>query len=159
MSSRTLDEILRKHRPALLKLARRLCGSELDPEDLVQDTCTWALAHPLVVITHPKQAYLLVLVMKHRFFDLLRRKKRRGEQGGDPDAELEKDLPLARWMDQENLEQAIRQLPPEQEQVIRLRLMDLTFREIGQRLGCSINQAFKHYQSALLLLAKYLEKP
>ncbi|HYV44293.1 MAG TPA: RNA polymerase sigma factor [Myxococcaceae bacterium] len=159
MSGRhTLDEILREHHPALLKIAYRLCGNADDAQDLVQVVNLWAVRHAFVVIAHENPEGLLTLVMNHRFIDWLRRKKNRGVEDGDPDEEIEKDQPLARWMDREHLEKAVRQLPPEMERVVRLRLKDLTFREIAERLGCTLNQAFKLYQDALVLLEKYLEK-
>jgi len=154
----TLAEILRKHHSALLKLASRWCGRDFDPDDLLQEVYTWAAAHPFVVITHPNQLSLLTLVMRHRFLDWLRRRRSHGVQDGDPDEELERDLPLARWMDWEHLEKAVRRLPPALERVIRLRLEDLTFREIAERLGCGLNHAFKQHQEALVLLERYLEK-
>ncbi|WP_224245162.1 RNA polymerase sigma factor [Hyalangium gracile] len=43
---RRTEALIQAHRPALLKIARRLCGtSGMDPEDLVQETLERALVH------------------------------------------------------------------------------------------------------------------
>jgi RNA polymerase sigma factor (sigma-70 family) len=151
VSSHTLDEILRRHRTALLKLARDWCRNQYDPEDLVQDVFLYATGHPFEVVNHPNPWNWLALVLWHRFLDRRRRTQTQGVQDGDPDEEQAKERPLTRWMDWEELEKAI-------QEIVRLRLEDLPFRVIADRLGFSIAKAHKRFLEACLLLAEHLKE-
>src|SRR5436190_578118 len=71
---RRLEALSRDHREYLLDLARRLCRSHFDPDDLVQDVMETAIKE----IHHlPEDANVrawLTRVMKNRFIDRTRRR-------------------------------------------------------------------------------------
>ncbi|RMH50837.1 MAG: sigma-70 family RNA polymerase sigma factor [Bacteroidetes bacterium] len=77
-----------------------------------------------------------------------------------PDEALPADDRLHRLEQQAWLEEAIRRLPPEQREVLLLRHeTDLTFREIAELTGVSINTALGRMRYALLNLRRQMSTP
>jgi RNA polymerase sigma-70 factor, ECF subfamily len=75
---RRIAALVHAHRPALLKIARRLCGtSGVEPEDLVQETLERALAHFEQLeekAVEAREAWLGT-TLTNRFLDHCRRRK------------------------------------------------------------------------------------
>ena len=105
-------------RPVLLALARRMCASEADAADVVQDTIESALiAGDRLQAVENLQAWL-VTILHRRMIDLFRRRER--EQLGDPPEEpaVTQEAPLVdapRWANvtAEQLREKVDQLDPE----------------------------------------------
>jgi RNA polymerase sigma-70 factor (ECF subfamily) len=74
---RELDEVTRAHGPYLRGLAHKLCRSQLDPDDLVQDVLEKTLHHPIPDGANPRA--WLARVLHNLFIDKLRRKHARRE--------------------------------------------------------------------------------
>jgi RNA polymerase sigma-70 factor (ECF subfamily) len=75
---RRTEALVQAHRPALLKIARRLCGtSGVDPEDLVQETLERALTHfeQLEVKAVEAREAWLGTTLTNRFLDHCRRRQ------------------------------------------------------------------------------------
>jgi RNA polymerase sigma-70 factor (ECF subfamily) len=75
---RRTEALILAHRPALLKIARRLCGtSGVDPEDLVQETLERALTHfdRLEEKAVEAREAWLGATLTNRFLDHCRRRK------------------------------------------------------------------------------------
>ena len=69
-----LERAWRDFHPTLMKYAKRLCGDEA--EDLMQDTALVAFRHYDPDKVFNVRGYL-TLILKHRYFDMLRRTKKR----------------------------------------------------------------------------------
>lgn len=72
------EALIQAHRPALLRIARRLCGtSGMDPEDLVQETLERALVHfeQLEEKSVESREAWLGATLTNRFLDHCRRRK------------------------------------------------------------------------------------
>ena len=76
-------------------------------------------------------------------------------------------LPSSRWFEREDkagrdaeaLELAVRELPPEQQEVVTLKIWgDLTFQEIAEALDISINTAASRYRYAMDKLKEKLTR-
>src|SRR5690606_33131572 len=77
LHQKRVEHWTRRHRPLLQSLARRLCRSSLDPDDLVQDTLERALRSSLPVDTNERA--WLSRVMRNLFIDRLRQQATRRE--------------------------------------------------------------------------------
>jgi RNA polymerase sigma-70 factor (ECF subfamily) len=148
-SPTTLDPKLREAvvalRPVLLVLARRMCASEADAADVVQDTIESALmAGDRLQAVENLQAWL-VTILHRRMIDLFRRRER--EQLGDPPEEpaVTQELPLVdapRWasIDVEQLRAAVDRLDPEFRRAFVLHAFERrSYKEIAIALGIPSN--------------------
>lgn len=75
------DRLTTEHGPYLRGLARKLCRSQLDPEDLVQDVLEKTLRSPLP--DGANERAWLARVMQNLFIDKLRRRQARREELSD----------------------------------------------------------------------------
>jgi RNA polymerase sigma-70 factor, ECF subfamily len=71
-SRRRLAALSREHHAFLLKLARKLCRSNFDPEDLVQDVLLKAVAHHDRMPPDVNHAAWMARVMRNLFIDRVR---------------------------------------------------------------------------------------
>jgi RNA polymerase sigma-70 factor (ECF subfamily) len=69
---RRLADLDREHREFLMGLARKLCRSHFDPEDLVQDVLLKAVAHHDRLPPDVNHAAWMARVMRNLFIDRLR---------------------------------------------------------------------------------------
>ena len=79
-----VEALTRAHGDYLRGLARRLCRSQLDPDDLVQDVLEKAIRNPIPESVNERA--WLSRVMQNQFIDLLRRSATRREDVLDEDA-------------------------------------------------------------------------
>ncbi|NOJ80506.1 RNA polymerase subunit sigma [Myxococcus xanthus] len=142
---RQFDAFARARRPALVRIARRLCsGGAIDPEDLVQETLERAYRHfdKLMAENAGAVSVWLSTTMSNRFLDHCRR--RRTEVMGAPMLRLVQDLdaegeaaPQERWerVSRDEFQRAIDQLrPPHLRDAYRLHVAGLRYRAIAQQL-------------------------
>lgn len=139
--------------PKLLLCARQWTGCAADAEDVVQEAFVrfWRGQRHLGGDPMP----LLVTSARRAAFDLARRNARRTrrEQAVEP----EDDPPLfqhaAADERRQALEEALRQLPSEQREVLVLKIWaELTFDQIGRELDVSPNTAASRYRYGIAAL-------
>ena len=148
-SPTTLDPTLRAAvvalRPVLFALARRMCASEADAADVVQDSLESALmAGDRLHAVENLQAWL-VTILHRRMIDLFRRRDR--EQLGDPPEEpaVTQEAPVTdapRWasVDAEQLRAAVDRLDPEFRKAFVLHAFERrSYKEIAIALGIPLN--------------------
>lgn len=144
---RHFEAFIRRHRPSLLAVARRLCArGSLDPEDLVQETFERALpeyAH-LKDRTDPAAAAWLCTTMTNRFLDYCRRQ--RTESKGLPHLALVQDLAVSSEETQENWElvnndafqMAIERLKPHLRDAYRLHAEGKRYQAIAEQFNVPV---------------------
>ena len=145
----TLDPTLREAvvalRPVLLVLARRMCASEADAADVVQDALESALqAGDRLHAVENLQAWL-VTILHRRMIDLFRKRER--EQLGDPPEEPEvtqdapvADAPLWTRIGVEQLRAAVERLEPEFREVFILHAFERrSYKDIAAALAIPQN--------------------
>ncbi len=143
------------HAPKLLLVARQMARSEADAQDLVQEALVecWQRS---AAGTPPLP--LLFATIRRRAIDLTRREDRRVNR--EQTVAMDEAQP---WFDTgvEELEfgrilqSAMAELPPEQRQVITLKIWgEMTFVEIGEALAIPANTAASRYRYGLAELRK-----
>lgn len=148
--------------PKLLLFARQWLPSVADAEDVVQSAFVKFWRHRPDAA--PEHYPLLYSAVRSTALDFLRGNDRRTRRENDPDTGLlRKDEPyFDRTLEaRENsalVEDALRLLPEAQREVLVLRIWsDLTFAEIAETLGESINTVASRYRYALEALRKHLK--
>jgi RNA polymerase sigma-70 factor (ECF subfamily) len=141
--------------PALFRVARALLGRRSDAEDAVQEV--------FVGLLRSRESLARVENMRAYVFASLRSAAGRIAARRTPAADLD-DVPApeARGLNAEQdaaLERALRSLPPEQRELIALKIDGgLTFAEIAACLGVSPNTAASRYRYALEKLRAAFEE-
>jgi len=135
---RHVETLTLHHGDFLRSLARKLCRSQLDPDDLVQDVLEKMLRTPLPPVANERA--WLARVTHNLFIDRLRRQSSRREALVDeplPPAVVEGDDP--RWWEQltkEDIVAALQRLPVEQRTAFELFAFDgKSYDEISTTLG------------------------
>lgn len=145
-----------QHGASVYRYALMLLADPAAAEDAVQQVFT-ALLRPAATIGFDHEAHYLRRAVRNECFSTLRRRKVRNEDstrsllepaGTDPVAPEERIA----------LERAIRALPVDQREVVHLHVFEgLTFREIAEQAGESINTVAGRYRYALARLSKLLK--
>ena len=134
------DRAVREHQPVLLDLARRLCRTHIDADDLVQDVLETTLKHIAELPDDANLAAWMTRVLRNRFVDRCRRLKTRGTQ-----TPIE-DVPVAQPVNQEeswwqrlgadDIRARLAELPAEQRQAFELFAFEgASYQAISERLG------------------------
>jgi RNA polymerase sigma-70 factor, ECF subfamily len=141
--------------PALLRVARTMLHDSAEAEDAVQDVFVEIVRHRArLVNVRDLEAYVFAM-LRHAVWRRLQRRRTEqhhlrqmtpaaeAKQGGCPPGDLE---------------EALRLLPPEQREVIALKVDGgLTFAAIAEVLGVSPNTVASRYRYALEKLRRVLE--
>jgi RNA polymerase sigma factor (sigma-70 family) len=157
-----VQQCIDAHGPLVWSLARRMCPSGIDAEDLVQEIfiALWKSAHrydPAVA----SESTWVATVARRRLIDARRRAARREE-----DAELPTDLPTT---DEEHTERAQRDdeaerarkafeaLRVEQRRVLELALLGgLTYDEVARKLTLPLGTVKSHARRGLIRVRELL---
>lgn len=148
--------------PKLLLFARQWVTSIADAEDVVQTAFVkfWRRQPD----AQPEHYPLLYSAVRSTALDLLRGEHRRARREADPAVEvLREDQPFfdAGIEQRETavfVEEAMRRLPAEQREVLALRIWgELTFAEIAETLGESINTVASRHRYALDALRRIMK--
>jgi RNA polymerase sigma-70 factor (ECF subfamily) len=157
-------ECYRQLAPKLLLFARQWAPSMADAEDVVQAAFIrfWRKQPD----AQPEHYPLLYAAVRTAALDLLRTNERRGrrEEAFGAAAPLVEEPLFAVGLDQqadaEKLQRALAKLSPEQREAVVLRIWGgLTFAQIAQTLGESINTVAARYRYALEALRRQLPHP
>jgi len=172
---REISATVRTERARLLAYIRRWIADAAEAEDILQESLyELVLAHRMMQPVEQAGAWL-VRVARNRIIDRFRRRGAREhrleQRAGDSDAAdgaLADLLPAAdagpeaaamRALLLAEIETALAQLPPEQREVfIAQELEGISFRELAQRLGVSINTLLSRKRYAVRFLRARLRK-
>ena len=150
-----LADLYEQYGPRLYRYALLILADAAGAEDVVHDAfcqLAGALQRRADVATLP----YLTTIVRNECYSHLRRRRR--SPIVTTDALLE---PMAAdGNDDERLllEKVLRGLPPEQREVVYLKVYEgLTFQEIGERCGVSLNTAASRYRYALDALRRLLD--
>jgi RNA polymerase sigma-70 factor, ECF subfamily len=144
----------------MFRVALRILGRREDAEDVVQEV--------FLAIVRSRERLLVVNDLSAYLFAALRRAAgrcalRRAQLPATSPAAIEAAVspagtPLRDSAECDRLQRAVRALPQRQREVIALKIDgELTFAEIGEVLGVSINTAASRYRYALQKLKSALE--
>jgi RNA polymerase sigma-70 factor (ECF subfamily) len=147
---------VRRHAPQLLLFARQLSRSESDAQDLVQESLVGAWQRCLE--GELPQLALVYATIRRRAIDWARRQDRRiareehvyDEQSQTWFDTCAEDREMSQWV-----QSALMKLPDYYREVVTLRMWgDLTFDEIAEVTGVSVNTAASRYRYGLAELRK-----
>lgn len=153
-SAEPLAALYDEHGSRLYRYALLLLASREAAEDAVQDV--FVRVAKLLTRRHPPDVTFsyLAAAVRNECFSLLRRRKRRPEaqppilEAAASDASEEERLIV---------DAALRVLPMEQREVVYLKAFEgLTFAEIGERCGISLNTAASRYRYAVEAMRRLL---
>lgn len=158
----TWKQWIEAHGPRLLLCARQWTRSLADAEDVLQEAFVRYWRHQRHLSGDPQA--LLVTSIRRAALDLARREDRRAAREERADGGLEEregvfqKLPGEGDERRQEIEAALRRLPPEQREVLVLKIwQELTFEQIGEALDIPANTAASRYRYALIALRKQLE--
>lgn len=149
-----LGELYDAHGTRLFRYASMILADAAAAEDVVQEVFVH-VAQALRRRSPPEVTYAyLAVAARNECFSLLRRRGRRPEE---PLPVLEREAPDATEEERLILEAALVALPAEQREVMYLKVFEgLTFQEIGERCGTSVNTAASRYRYAAAALRRSL---
>jgi RNA polymerase sigma-70 factor (ECF subfamily) len=149
------------HGPKLLLCARQWTRSLADAEDVVQEAFVRYWRNQRHLPGDPQA--LLVVSVRRAALDLARREGRRAAREELADGGLEEreahfgPVPGDDAERREQIERALADLPPEQREVLVLKIWnELTFEQIAEVLELSPNTAASRYRYGLAALRKHL---
>lgn len=139
-----VDKAVAQHQASLLRYATRLLGGDADrAQDVVQDTFVRLMAQPAEQVDGHVAEWLFT-VCRHRTLDVLRKegRMRRFEEGQVERLITAEPLPgraLERTERQQTVLQLIDRLPPNQQEVIRLKFQNgFSYKEISRITSLSV---------------------
>ncbi len=150
-----------RHGPKLLLCARTWTRSLADAEDIVQEAFVRFWRNQRHLDGEP--VALVLTSVRRAAIDLARSNTRRSSRELSSNGGLETTEPLFEPLgdgtDERRIaiEQAMQKLPPDQRQVLVLKIWgELTFEQISAQLGIPLNTAASRYRYALAALRKHL---
>jgi RNA polymerase sigma-70 factor (ECF subfamily) len=154
LTNETLAQLYATYGSRLYRYAAAILADRGAAEDAVQDAFV-RLARALRNSPELDVSLgYLSTVVRNECYTALRRRRRRAE---DPEPLIEPRAPEASEEERTILEAALRALPPEQREVVYLKVFEgMTFREIADHCGISINTAASRYRYAAAALRREL---
>lgn len=139
-SRQRFDRVARECRPVLLELARKLCRSHVDPDDLVQDVLETTLEHIATLPEDTNMVAWMTRVLRNRFIDRCRRLKTRGTQTPIEDVPVAQPVAEAEvWWQRlgaDDVRARLAELPAEQRAAFELFAFEgASYQDIAERLG------------------------
>lgn len=144
-----LRELYDAHAQALYAFVLHLSRSEADTRDILQDLFCRLAREPWKSAPRNPRAYLLQCAYR-LFLDLCRRRTVREDFAAENEPIFQSPESPDEQHFRTALEEALAQLPAEQQAVVHLKLWQgLTFDEIATALGLSANTAASRYRYGL----------
>ena len=158
LSDVQFDELVRQHLPAIYRYAQRFTGNRDTAEDIAQETFVKAWKNLKRYDTSRSFSAWLYAIAQRTAIDYLRKKTEEPlpEDILDTAPSMPEILDMARR--DQVLAGATAQLPSEYRAVVQLRLQDLKFHEIAERLKKPLNTVKSQYRRALGLLKPVLHQ-
>lgn len=168
-----LEAVFAEVRPALLRMAERLCGNPSDAEELLQETFLRAVRHGIPPNVRNVAAWLTT-TLKNLIIDHLRKIKRRPSHESITDnheglTQLEPHGPEPEWskVTLDDIRDALGAIEPVYREVYRLHTFEgLSYEQIAQQLGVQrvtvgtrLNRARKKLREVLLARFGIRSKP
>jgi RNA polymerase sigma-70 factor (ECF subfamily) len=154
MTVPALADLYEQYGPRLYRYALLILADAAGAEDVVQDAFC-RLADALQRREDVGTLAYLTTIARNECYSRLRRRRRSPVVATTPLLEPA----AANANDDERLliERALRELPPEQREVVYLKVYEgLTFQEIGERCDVSLNTAASRYRYALDAMRRFL---
>jgi RNA polymerase sigma-70 factor (ECF subfamily) len=137
-----LEAVFAEVRPALLRMAERLCGNSSDAEELLQETFLRAMRHGIPPDVRNVAAWLTT-TLKNLIIDHLRKIKRRPSHESITDnheglTQLDPDGPEPEWtkITLDDIRDSLGAIELVYREVYRLRTFEnLSYEQIAERLG------------------------
>lgn len=149
----SIDELFMAYADGLFGFALSITGRKTDAEDAVQNVFLRLVRNSQSLKDIQNLKAYLYRAVRNESINLKKRVNR--EIPGDPILELETEDPG--FEEKTALDDALRTLPPEQMEVIVLRIYrKMNFREIGEILDISQNTVVSRYRYGLKALRKNL---
>ena len=170
--NRTIADAVRRESGRLRAFIRRYVFDERDAEDVLQDVFIELVGAYRILQPLDEVSGWLFRVARSRIVDLFRKRKTQtrvieplpeelefselrellAAPDADPDAQVARDALL------EQIEEALLELPPEQREVfIAHELEGVSFRDLAQRTGTSVNTLLSRKRYAVLHLRRRLQ--
>jgi RNA polymerase sigma factor (sigma-70 family) len=172
---RQIAAVAERERGRLLAFIRRRIDDAAEAEDILQDALYELVAAERLAQPVEQAGAWLMRVARNRIIDRFRRKRPEllldgagsGAGGADEERTLDEMLPAAdgtpetaamRALLLDEIEAALAELPREQREVFIAQELDgLTFRELAERSGVSINTLLSRKRYAVLQLRERLQ--
>lgn len=166
---RQIAAVVLRERDRLLRFIRRRIDDASEAEDILQEALTELVAAERLAQPVEQVGAWLMRVARNRIIDRFRRKRPQplAELASDEERVLDELLPAAdgtpetaamRAVLMEEIEAALGALPREQREVFLAQELDgLTFRELAERSGVSINTLLSRKRYAVRQLRAHLQ--
>jgi RNA polymerase sigma-70 factor (ECF subfamily) len=140
--------------PRLYRYALMILADRRDAEDVLQQVFAGVLSKRTLPAIDDAGAYFRTAV-RNAAYSLLRHRR---TVRSNEEAMLEPVVPGCSPAEQAALEQALRALPPDQREVVHLHVYEgMTFQEVANATGESINTVAARYRYALDKMRKLLQ--
>ena len=155
---------LERHGPPLLLFARQITTNYADAEEAVQQGFIRLWRSGLHERNGDDPRPLLYTMVRRAALDLVRQRGRRAKREETFSGFALQDRPAFEAGQGNNerqqlIEQALEKLPPDQRQVLVLKMWgEMTFAQVAETLGIPVNTAASRYRYALTALKRILDK-
>jgi RNA polymerase sigma-70 factor (ECF subfamily) len=154
LAHQTIAELYGAHGTRLYRYAVLILANRAAAQDAVQDSFLQVARVLNGKPGEPVSFGYLATTVRNTCYSMLRRRRRRAEAG---EPLLERASPEATEEERLMIAEALRALPAEQREVVYLKVFEgLTFQEIADRCGVSINTAGSRYRYATQALRRVL---
>jgi len=148
----------------MLRSIWRITRAAEDAEDALQESLTIVWKRRAWIARHPRPRALILRICVNCACDVLRARLRRGSRETaliDPDALHAQDCPVDERLQgrelRDDISRALVRLPSRQATAVAMRyLLELSYEEIGDALGCSESTARVHVNRACKKLSRLL---
>ncbi len=164
------DALVRPVQDQMMRSIWRITRVAEDAEDALQESLTIIWKRRARIGRHPRPKALILRICVNCACDVLRARLRRGSREqvlSDPDALHAKDGPVGQRLHgqelRDDISRALVRLPRRQSTAVVMRyILELSYKDIGDALGCSettarvhVNRACKRLSKLLIHLASY----
>lgn len=159
-----IEKIYREQKYKYLNISKKICASTEDAEDAVSEAFEKIMKKAEIILQlerHIIEPYCVVIV-KHESYNILRKKNRKINIEETSIHKIQEPQNIeADLLEQEAYEELfrnLRRLQAKDRELVRLRFFEnMSYKEIGQRMGISADAARKRHERILDRLRKLYE--